>query len=349
SATTDGKTSKSIASIEIADYVAPVVTGIILTPSQYGYIRGQEFGLSYEIGVPNDAYPVSDCVAAVTVQKGTLYDGDYTYEDMTEGTDYTYDSDSKKLTFPTVGYYKITVSATSETHDVTGSSFVTVNVGDFAQPSFTFKLASDEVEEGGTVTFTTSEISYDTGDGAAEGGGELQYSVRYKVRASASWEDSSEDGKWTITENVFTAKSAGYYEVTAYVESALGTIGRQVAVLYAAPKEITVTPSAAYTGEWMHVAKNASLTLDYTVSDSELAENSYDLAVQADEGFTVNGTNVTAEFSELGTYTATITYTHKVDTQYKKVVVYKLSVVNDVDNAPKFVGDPFNGTFDTLV
>ena len=348
----DGQISKSIATIQIKALAEPVVSNLLLIPSEYGYIRGQDIGVSYEVQVPGNAYPASDCEVEVTVQRGTP-DGDgYAYVTMTEGNGYTYDPATNKLSFVAAGHYRVTVTATA--HGAEGVASVTVDVRDFAKPEFEFAFDKTEAEEETPVALTIGEISYDIGDGPNPSGETVQFSVRYKLRADSEWEESIDDGKWMLegdadTGYEFTANKAGYYELTAFVVSAQGTIGRQVAILHATPKPLVLTPSANYTDEWMRIAKNQSIQLDYTVSDTTLAEESYDITVVADDGFTINGTSVTAQFSEANTYVATITYTHKSDSTNKKVIEYKLSVVDDVENAPKFVGDPFGDMFDTLV
>lgn len=346
SATKSGKTSKSAVSIKVADYAEPVVSNITLTPSEYGYFRGKDIGLSYDIGVPNNQYPVTDCTSSVSVMKGTWDGLDYIYSSMTENEGYTYDATTKKLNFSETGNYKIVVSATA--YGVTGTAFAILNVGDFAKPKFDFALGKSEATENEAVDITVSDtIVYDVGDAAKEGA-TVQYSVRYKAGENGTWAEA-DAAKYTLENGKFTGKVAGYYEVAAFIESKQGVIGKKAEILRVILERITLTPSSNYTGEWMRVALNTPLTLDYTVSDSAVAERGYTLTTNGDEGFTVNGASITAQFAAAGTYEFSIVYTSKSDETHKETIVYKLAAVADVANAPKFQSDPFDGTFDTLV
>ncbi len=341
----DSKVAKSVASIDITGGENPVISNIVLTPSAYGYMRGQEIGLSYEVDIPNNAYPVEDCAPAViTVLKGAPDgEGGYTYAEMTESNSYTYNSETKKLTFRNAGNYKVVVSVTA--HGATGSASAVLDVRNFARPTFNFTLSGNETGEGGSVTMTTGKVTYATGDEQKSGGETFSYYVQIRANDEAEWE--SADGKYEVNGNVFTAKLAGEYKITAYIESKQGRIGLSSQILRVTVKGmITLTPSANYTGKYMRVALNTDVALDYTINDPDGVAGNYDLIVEADEGYSVSGTSVTANFSKAGAYMARITYAHKSVPSVRQTIVYNLYAADA--NSPTFVGDPF-GEIDVLV
>ena len=257
--------------------------------------------------------------------------------------DYTYTESTKGIVFKKGGQYVVFVTATKNTISYSGSIGLTVyEMGDII-PVVTIDLTR--------ITVNTPMPLYTVQYRGGAGKGTETVTVQYSAGSDGTYADATASD-YEVKDGVFTAKhGTGTYKVTVSVtDSNNGTASATKEITArATPEAITITPSNSLKQDgWNRVQSNSTVAIGYTVTgdvgeyDCVIEENA-DLTISASE----NGMVVETTFP--GTYTVGVTYTHRGVTSVSHSIAYKLQVVDNVELAPLFGNDPFDGTYDYLI
>ena len=219
-------------------------------------------------------------------------------EVVVDSNNYTYDSLTKTITFSDVGVYNVTLRAQSILGIVEQSIVITVN-------------EAPRIE----INYTEAEVNL-----ALDATHTFVYQVFGTPTPETIIKTTSETG-YSLLDNAVTFSEEGVYVFTITATNSVDTISREITLTVVTKNEPTL--DVGYTTAEVNIATDATHTLVYEALGDPNPTTS--IEVTPSTGYTLSGDTLT--FTEVGTYTVTITATNINGSESKDITI---NVINEL-------------------